>query len=212
MKKRIVLVSVVVVVLGLALPHMTRAQDWATALDKIYMDESHCLVAPEIRNDKDKPISCYCRDAIADAQYVHSTYLLSGKDRNLNGTFLALQRLAQEMCGQNPGKDDIAMQNQLLRLMGDSSLQNDAIVNATESKNWKWSGPEVARSYPPDSEIKNITPDSHGFRLVKYTVRLTYLDQQGHVTKVETFTALDRLPADADSHSFTRTPRRVKPD
>jgi hypothetical protein len=190
-KKRIVLV--LVVVLRLALPHTTRAQDWATALDKIYMDESHCLVAPEIRSDKDNPISCFCRDAVADARYVYSTYILSGKDRNLNGTFLALQRRAKETCGQNFDQNF------------------DVIVEATESENWKWSGPEVARTYPPDSEIKGISPDSNGFRLVKYMVRLTYLDPQGRVTKVKSFTALDRLPADADSHSFTRTPRRVKP-
>src|SRR5215472_9285331 len=88
--------------LGLASPNATRSQDlatskprprgWMTDLDKIYGDESHCLVAPEVRSEKDKPISCYCRDAVTDARYVYKTYVLTGKDPNLNGTFLALQR------------------------------------------------------------------------------------------------------------------------
>ena len=42
-------------------------------LDKLYADESHCLVSPEIRSDKDNPISCFCRDAIADARYLYFT-------------------------------------------------------------------------------------------------------------------------------------------
>ncbi len=166
--------------------HAARAQDSATAMDKTYADESHCLVAPEIRSDNDNPISCYCRDAIADARYVYFTYLFSGKDANLNGAFLALQQQAKKMCGEN----------------------YDVIVKATETESWKWSGPEVVRSYPPDSDIKRINPDKNGFRLVKYNVRLTYLDPQGRVTKVENFTALDRLPADADSHSGAKGKRK----
>jgi hypothetical protein len=42
-------------------------------LDKLYADESHCLVRPEIRSDKDNPISRFCRDAIADAWYLYFT-------------------------------------------------------------------------------------------------------------------------------------------
>jgi hypothetical protein len=41
-------------------------------MDEIYRDESHCLTSPEIRGDKDAPISCYCRDAIAQARYLQS--------------------------------------------------------------------------------------------------------------------------------------------
>jgi len=143
-------------------------------MDKTYVDESHCLVAPEIRGEKDHPISCFCRNAIADARYVHSTYLLSGKDRNLNGTFLTLQRNAEAECNQN----------------------YDVISQATEAKDWKWDGPEVTRTYPPDSKIEQIKPDSRGFRTVEYKVRLTFRDAQGSIAKVENFTALDRLPQD----------------
>jgi hypothetical protein len=35
-----------------------------TDMDKVYSDESHCLVAPEIRGNKDNPNSCYCRDGV----------------------------------------------------------------------------------------------------------------------------------------------------
>jgi hypothetical protein len=75
-------------------PPLPHAHDWPTAMQKVYMDESHCLTGPEIRGNKDNPISCYCRDAIADARYVHFTYLLPGKDANLYGTFIALQHYA----------------------------------------------------------------------------------------------------------------------
>jgi hypothetical protein len=176
-------VLVLIVLLGLALPRAARAQGSATAMDKIYGDESHCLVAPELRSDKDNPISCYCRDAIADARYVYLTYLRSGKDANLNGTFLALQQHAKEMCSQNYD-----------------------VIKATETENWKWSGPEVLRSYPLDSEINRIAPDRNGLRIVKYKVRLAYVDSQGHVSKVENFTALDRVSADAKSHSIPLAP------
>jgi len=82
-------------------PALPRAQDWPPAMQKVYMDESHCLTVPEIRTNKDNPISCYCRDAIADARYVHFTYLLPGKDANLYGTFLALQLYAGEQCSRD---------------------------------------------------------------------------------------------------------------
>jgi hypothetical protein len=137
-------------------------------MGKIYKDESHCLVGPEIRSDEDKLISCYCRDAIADANYVYSTYLLPGKDRNLEGTFLALQDHAQEMCGHD-------------------------MLEAIESKDRNWNGPEVVRSYPPDSEIEKIAP-VNGFRTVEYKVQLIYRDSQGHVTRTQNFLARDRLP------------------
>jgi len=49
------------------------------------------------------------------------------------------------------------------------------------------------RTYPPDSAIEQVKPDDKGFRTVKYGVRLTFHDQQGHVTKVENFNPLDRI-------------------
>jgi len=168
MKNRIVLV---LVVLALPFSHTTRAQDWAPAMDKVYADESHCLVLPEIRSDKDNPITCYCRDAIEGARYVWFTYVLSGKDQNLNGPLFTLEIRAKELCGESFD-----------------------VHKAMVTKNWRWSGPEVVRNYPSDSEIKRISPDSKGFRLVKYKVRLIYRDPQGRVMKIENFTALDRLP------------------
>ena len=62
-----------------------------------------------------------------------------------------------------------------------------------EAEAWRWSGPEVTREYPPDSDIGHIRPDSEGFRTVRYKVHLIYRDQGGRVTRVESFTALDML-------------------
>src|SRR6266536_583125 len=42
-----------------------------SALDDIYREEGRCLTGPEIRDDKDSAISCYCRDAILDVRYVY---------------------------------------------------------------------------------------------------------------------------------------------
>jgi len=116
-------------------PTVPRAQDWPPAMQKVYMDESHCLIGPEICTNMDNPISCYCRDAIADARYVHFTYLLQGKDANLYGTLLTLQRDAEEQCSR------------------DTAERNDAdfiqkTYGAVTSKDWKWSGPEVVRTPP----------------------------------------------------------------
>jgi hypothetical protein len=141
------------------------------SLEKIYSDESHCLVAPEIRGETDDSISCFCRDAITDARYVVQNYFTNGKDRKLVGVVLTLWDHARRMCGAH----------------------FDAL-EATEAKDWRWSGPEVTRDYPPDSEIDQIPPDSHGFRSVRYSVRLTYRDPGGRVTRVENFTALDLFP------------------
>ncbi len=168
MKRRL---PFVLAVLAVSFPHTTRAQARATDIDKVYADETHCLTLPEIRSDGDSAISCSCRDSIVDARYVYFTYLLPGKDQNLNGVFLTLQRDAQEMCGKSYH-----------------------VHEATMKENWKWNGPEVVRDYPPDSEIEHISPDSNGFRLVKYKVRLVYRDSQGRVMKVENFTAAEKLP------------------
>lgn len=141
-------------------------------INKVYSDESHCLVAPEIRGKKDNPICCFCRDAIMDARYVYETYLLTEKDRNLNGVYLALIDRARKTCGE---KYDV--------------------YKATQTTEWRWDGPQVTREYPPEREIQKIHPDSKGFQTVEYKVRLTYIDAAGHVIKVDNFTALDKLPA-----------------
>jgi hypothetical protein len=109
----------------------------ATTMDEIYKDESHCLTAPEIGGDKDASISCYCRDAIASARYVFLSYLLPAKDDNLSGVFLSLRELVGQKCGQQ-----------------DYSVIHDE----TESQNWKWNGPEVVRTYPPDEVSRGSAP------------------------------------------------------
>ena len=169
MKRTIVLVAMIA--LGLVLPQVAYGQLQPTELDKVYRDETHCLVAPEILSDENESISCYCRDAVVDARYIYFTYMRTGKDPNLNGPLLSIQSHAQRMCGEDYD-----------------------IWEATTSEDWKWDGPEVVRVYPPDGEIEQITPDSRGFRLVRYEVQLVYHDQQGRVTKVENFQAHERLP------------------
>jgi hypothetical protein len=170
-------------------PALPRAQDWPPAMQKVYMDESHCLTVPEIRTNKDNPISCYCRDAIADARYVHFTYLLPGKDANLYGTFLALQLYAGEQCSR------------------DTAERSDAdfiqkIDDATTSKDWKWSGPEVVTTFPPDGVIKRIKPSGeHGAgRWVPYTVQLVYRDAQGRVTRTEEYSTREFRPVFLEKH------------
>jgi hypothetical protein len=137
-------------------------------MDEVYRDESHCLTAPEIRRDEDAPISCYCRDAVADARYVYHTYLLSGKDRNLNGTFFVLTDHISEMCGKDYNALGIA-----------------------EQEDWHWNGPEVVRTYPPDEVIARISPEMKDGkpigRWVPFTVQLVYRDGQGHVTRTENY-------------------------
>jgi hypothetical protein len=172
MKKLICLILVGVVggQIAAASPSEQTASDSPIEMDKVYGDQSHCLVLPEIRNDKDGSISCYCRDALVDVRYVYRTYLITGKDKNLNGAVLSLENYARQMCGK------------------------DYDVLAAEKEEWRWSGPEVTRSYPPDSEIERINPDNKGWRTVKYGVRLTYHDAQGQVLRIENFSALERFP------------------
>jgi hypothetical protein len=102
---------------------------------------------------------------------VYQNYLLSGKDRKLNETFLRLRNQAKQICGK----------------------QYD-ILKAAETMDWQWQGPQVTREYPPESEINQIQPDSKGFRTVEYKVRLTYRDSVGQVIKIENLTAADKLP------------------
>lgn len=82
-------------------PNQKKSEPNVANMDKVFQDETHCLTSPEIRSDKDSPISCFCRDAIADARYVYTSYLTSWKDRNLNGVFLVLQPHAAETCGKD---------------------------------------------------------------------------------------------------------------
>lgn len=158
--------------IGLIFSYAGRAQNLANSLNTVYQDETHCLGGPEIRGEKDKPISCYCRDALTDVRYVYQTYLLPGKDDNLTGTCLTLMSNATQMCGAY-----------------------DAVSKARE-KDWRWNGPEVVRKYPSEREIEQIKPDKSGFRDVLYEVHLTYRDPQGRVTNVETFKVSERLPLD----------------
>lgn len=147
------------------------AQSWLSPLDKIYADESHCLTSPEIRGEKDSPISCYCRDAIVDARYVWQTYLLTGKDRNLNGAELALQRNVTLMCGEHYD-----------------------VNKAIDAEDWKWNGPEVVRTSPPDDVLRQIKPDSHGMVRYEYAVVILQRDSSGHIVMTESFTAHDIVP------------------
>ena len=141
-------------------------------MDKVYRDESHCLLVPEIRGKQDNPISCPCRDAIMDARYIYQNYLLTKKDLNLNGIYLTLVDHAQEICAE----------------------KYDNIYKNTIAAKWQWNGPKVKRQYPPEREINRIQPDNKGFRTVEYKVTLTYVGASGRVIKFENFTAREILP------------------
>jgi len=167
-------------VLSVALPPTACAQDQTNSLNDVYRDESHCLIGPEIRNEKDNPISCYCRDAIVDARYVWQTYLLPptsgplrGRDENLYGVELRLQVDAKQMCGE----------------------QYD-VYKAVRTEDWKWNGPEVVRTYPPDDVLLKIKPDSHWMIHDEYTVVTLQRDSSGRVVKTESFTAQEMEPLD----------------
>jgi hypothetical protein len=164
--------------LALVSLHPARAQDKAIDLDNVYRDESHCLVAPEIRSAADKPISCFCRDDIAQARYLWQTYLATGKDRNLNGIYLTLELNAGRECGEGFN-----------------------VLDAAQSQHSQWNGPEVTRTYPPDSTIEQLKPNQDGLREVEYAVLLTFRDSQGRVTKVANFIARDLLPPDFRKYS-----------
>jgi hypothetical protein len=171
------------IVLGGIAP--ARAQKWATELQKIYLDESHCLASPEIRGDKDNPISCYCRDAIVDARYIYYNYFSASaphSDPNMAGIVLALQNYAGEMCGRNSSET-----------LNPDFIQK--IHTATMEATWKWDGPEVVRTYPPDDVIRQIEPDEQGWISVEYTAVLLWRDSHGQVTKTESFSAVERGPA-----------------
>lgn len=149
-------------------------------MDAIYRDESHCLTAADMRGDKDMPISCYCRDAIANAQYVYKTYIASEKDSNLNGTFLSLVDAINGTCHTDDG------------------------MNIAMDSDWKWTGPEVVRTYPADDVINRIEPSKRGKgwveRSVPFTVQLVYRDRQGKVIKTETYSAVEPIPEFTEQH------------
>ena len=169
---KMILWFLIVVVLLVGHAFLAYAGEQSNKTDKVYSDESHCLVTPEIRGGKDSSISCLCRDAIMDARYVYQTYLLSGKDSNLTGSYLDLVDHAQRICGE----------------------KYSDILNAAQAKKWQWEGPQVKREYPTDAEIAKIKPDSNGILSAKYKVHLIYFDKEGHTIKVEDFNAVDRWP------------------
>lgn len=168
-------IALILIIFGQTIPQKTAQMD----LDKIYSDQSHCLTGTEIRSEKDNAISCYCRDAIVDAHYVYHTYGFSiekmdFKDPNLKGTILTLESNAREMC-----KDK---KNAL-------EANTNWVHKAMEDENWKWSGPEVTRTYPSASEIDRIKPDSRNLRKVPVTVSVIYRDSNGRIVRTETFSA-----------------------
>ena len=144
-------------------------------LDNVYDDQTHCLTAPDMRGDRDRPISCFCRDAIVEARYVYSEYLLSGKDRNLSGPYLTLVQAISDQCG----------------------IEGNAAIQKAQSKNWIWDGPEVVRVFPPAEVIKRIPPEP-GYRMVErwvpYTVQLVYRDASGRVTRTENYSSRELEP------------------
>lgn len=164
-------------------------------MNKIYQDETHCLTSPEIRADRDLPISCFCRDAIEDARYVRFTYLLSGRDNNFSGIFLALQAYATEACNGSREAQPKSSVGEIINLIQGSS---DPIYVATMEKNWSWNGPEVVRTYPADEVIARISPEMRDGkpvgRWVPFTVQLVYRDAQGHVTRTENYASREYEP------------------
>jgi hypothetical protein len=167
-------VSITFVTAALASLAQQRSAD-QEKLIAVYGDESHCLTSPDIRGDSDNRISCFCRDAIVDARYVYFKYLLSGKDDNLNGPYIRLIGAISNTCGKGIDSFDVA-----------------------QRKDWKWDGPEVVRSYPPDGVINRIRPEEKSGkpvgRWVPFTVQLVYRDAQGRVTKTENYSSREFEP------------------
>jgi hypothetical protein len=173
-------------VLGMASIHTSGTEGQVPSdLGKVYADKSHCLVSPEIRSEKDHAISCFCRDAIVDARYLYFTYVLADPphyDRNVTGPFLALQNYAEERCSHDEAE----------RLSSDFIAR---MMDATTKKDWKWNGPEVVRTYPPDDVLRQIKPDSRGMIQYEYTVVILQRDSSGRVVKTESFTARETIAA-----------------
>jgi hypothetical protein len=178
MKPSVTLMFPVAALIALSFSCVVHAQEFPPVIDRVYEDETHCLVAPEVRTDSDMPVSCWCKDAIVDARYVYFTYVRPKKDTNLKWSYLALVTNANRQCGDTVGT-----------------------VKATSDSGWRWNRPEVTRVYPPDHIIDQLKPDDEGRRAVQYQVILTYRDAQGHMTRTEQFSAIERLPPNPKGNS-----------
>jgi hypothetical protein len=166
----------VMLLISVAVTQTVTAQTANDSLNKVYQDETHCLTAADMRGDQDKSISCYCRDAIIDWRYVYFTYVLSGKDSNLNGALLTLEQHVREQCGE----------------------KCQALLQAAEHESWSWDGPEVVRTYPPDDLMSRITPETRNGKpyggWVPFTVQLIYRDSRGNITKTEDYSSREFFP------------------
>ena len=69
------------------------------------------------------------------------------------------------------------------------------MLDATTEKDWKWNGPEVVRTYPPDDVLRQIKPDRQGMIRYEYTLVILERDSSGHVVKTDSFTAKDEVAA-----------------
>lgn len=157
-----------------------RTQDSTLDLEQIYSDHSHCVLDSEVHSEDNSAISCRCRDAIADTQYVRQTYLVTGKDRNLIGAEKWAQESASRWCGEHYDLADI--------------------MKATSDAHWKWVGPKVVRKFPSDREIAETTPDSTGGRAVEYEVKVIRLDPQGRPLATKPYKAIWMFSPKDSSH------------
>jgi hypothetical protein len=60
----------------------------------------------------------------------------------------------------------------------------------SDAGGWKWSGPEVVRTYPSDDVVKRIPLEKgRSGRWVPFTVQLVYRNAQGKVTRTENYSS-----------------------
>jgi hypothetical protein len=63
---------------------------------------------------------------------------------------------------------------------------------------WKWDGPEVVRTYPPDDVISRIEARALGekavARSVPFTIQLVYRDENGKITRTENYASTELVP------------------
>ena len=89
--------------------------------------------------------------------------------------FLTLVGNITDQCGDNVDAFDVATRDQ-----------------------WKWSGPEVVRTYPSDSTIARIEPEIRNGkpvgRWVPFTVQLVYRDEQNRVVRTENYSSRELIP------------------
>ena len=66
------------------------------------------------------------------------------------------------------------------------------------SKNWKWYGPEVSRTYPSDEVIERIKPETRNGkavgRWVPFKIQLIYRDDRGEVIRTENYSSRELIP------------------